>query len=257
MQKHTRIFLFVIGLALMASCAKEGPNGATGPAGPTGATGPAGPGYVGVIRGHVRLYDQYGSQVLSGLNTVSISLKNLQSTVADSAGRYLFDSVNTGAYFITAVNAGYAGTRVNNFAFLLDTLYKDISLSAIPSFTPISFSAIYDSVGLRDSLTLSFNSDSRARNCIVFVGNANTVSNATSNYLLSYVIPIPPFVTTVGFKIPAGALYNVGFLSGKLAYFAAYSYVVNDASVYEDYATGKNVYNAVNSIPAVDSAKVP
>jgi hypothetical protein len=57
-------------------------------------------------------------------------------------------------------------------------------------------------------------------------------------------------------SIPAGDLNNAGLFYGEQVYYAAYSYVVNDASVYEDMATGKNVYNAVGS-PLVDSALCP
>ena len=57
--------------------------------------------------------------------------------------------------------------------------------------------------------------------------------------------------------VPRQDLNDVGYTSGTKIYYAAYSYVVGDVSVYEDQSTGRNVYNAVNTNAIVDTTYVP
>ncbi len=56
--------------------------------------------------------------------------------------------------------------------------------------------------------------------------------------------------------IPDYELHNANIFYGETAYYAIYSYVVNDASVYADPHTGKKIYTAVGN-PIVDSATAP
>ncbi len=248
MQKTNIHFILVFGFFLFAaSCAKEGPNGPTGPAGPS---------YTGNISGHVSLYDQYGSPVLTGLNKVQITLGTTPSIYPDATGLYSYTSIVTGNYIITAADTGYAPTVLNTVQFVSGTLYRDIKLSAIPGFAITGFTAAQSSVTANDSLVINVNADTRIRRCILFVNSASTVSNDISNHLFGYIIDIPANNTTVTVSVPAQDLYNANITSGRKVYYAVYSYVVNDASVYEDFTTGKKVYNAVSN-PLIDSAIAP
>lgn len=232
-------------IIFLASCSKEGPNGATGPAGPA---------YTGTISGHVSLFDKYDSKILSGYKSVKIVL-NGATVNPDSTGYYSYINIATGNYSIAASDSAYAATTLNNVQFITGTLNRDIKLSIIPDSFLNSFTSMPASSIAADSLTINVDADSRARNCIVFLSNNSSVSNGS--YLLSYVKSIPANATKVIAVIPAQDLYNAGFTSGAKVYYAAYSYVINDVSVYEDLSTGKNVYNAVNHIPLIDSSIVP
>jgi len=248
LRNYYSLSLFLGGVLLLSSCAKEGP---------TGPTGPAGPAYTGTISGHVSLYDQYGSKVLLNLDSVKLTLSGTTTAInPDNNGFYSYSSLITGEYSIAASNSGYGATNTNNFQFLSGTLNRDIKLSAIPSFS-LSFTYAGPAASLNDSLVINCQpSDPQARNCIIFVGNTPSVGAGEANYLLSYVKAIPANAQKITGIISAQELYNAGFTSGSTAYYAVYSYPVNDQSVYEDQATGKNVYNAVSN-PQIDSALVP
>jgi hypothetical protein len=249
MVRKYRSVIFVLGIImLLASCAKEGP---------TGPTGPAGPSYTGTISGHLSVYDQYGSQVLTGLANGRVMLTPLAQVdiyLPDTAihmdvnGYYTYASkVITGSYSLFVTDTpGYAATAINSFQYLSGVLNKDIAMSAIPSFPINSLTAIVDSFTGYDSLVMGVSADTRLRRCIVFISSANTVSN--SSYLLAYEKAIPAKDTSINLMIPAQDLYNAGFTRGLTVYYAAYSYVVNDASVYDDFSTGKKVYNAVGTV---------
>ena len=145
---------------------------------------------------------------------------------------------------------------LNNFQFINDTLYKDIRLSATPGFSLSSFTASHNAGSGFDSLVIAVVPDTRIRNCIIFVSNKPSVSNAPANYLYTYIKPINANASGITVRVPAVDLNNAGIFYGEPVYYAVYSYVVNDASVYEDMVTGNNVYNAVN-YPLVDSALCP
>ncbi len=244
-------FALVIALAvifLVSSCAKEGPSGPTGPAGPS---------YTGSISGHVSLYDQYGSRVLTGIDSVKITLISSTSTGtpinADNTGYYFFSNTVTGQYDITATDSGYGATNTNNFQFLSGTLNHDIKLSAIPTF---SVGITAGSGATYDTVVVNCTSDPQVRSFVLFLGSTPAVSNAPSTFLFSTVKNIPANSVKVTNLISAQELYDAGLASGSKVYFAVYSGAVSDQSVYEDQSTGKNVYNAVSN-PQVDSAIVP
>ncbi len=245
------IIIFSI-IVLFSSCAKEGP---------TGPTGPAGPAYIGSISGHVSLYDQYGSRVLTNLKKVQLLLNSNYVVVSqdtaispDNTGFYSYSNIATGEYYMSATDTGYGATVINNFQFLNGNLNKDIKLSAIPTFS-LTFTSYAGVVS--DSLVINCTPDPQVRNCIVFVNNSASIGNQPAYYLLSYVKSIPANASQVTMVINKQELYNTEVLAtGSMAYYALYSYVVNDQSVYEDQTTGKNVYNAVSN-PVIDSALVP
>ncbi len=252
MQKKQLLTILVSGIVLLASsCSKKSKTG------PTGPTGPAGPSFKGVINGHVGVYDQYGINLLSGLENITLTMQGGKTVTADKNGYFIFDSVSTGTYKITAGGTSYATTMVPNVGFIKDTLYQHINLSLKPTFNVESFTAMHNAGSTYDSLIITAGADTRARNCIVFVNNKPAVNNQPGNYLISYVKTINPNTGIAVLRIPAWELNSAGIFFGEPVYFAAYSYVVNDASVYEDPATGKNIYNAVGTTVLIDSAICP
>ncbi len=249
MYKNSMTFIIAVALiAFTTSCSK---NGSTGPA------GPAGPSYTGAISGHVALYDQYGSRVLTGLNTAQLQLDGAAAISPDATGYYYYGNIKTGGHNIVATAAGYASTRTNNFQFLSDTLNRDIKLSAIPNFSPASVVS-YSNVGSSgDSVIVNFAPDTRVREMILFVNTNSTVNGQPGNYLVVYPKAIPANATKVTISIPASDLYDAGITSGTTIYLAAYGYVVTDGSAYEDITTGKIVYNAVSASPVTATATAP
>jgi hypothetical protein len=250
--KLTAILSFIV-LALLASCAKEGPIG------PQGFTGPS---FTGSIGGHVSFYDQYGSLVTANLNKTQLILEGSTTVLSasiypDTTGFYTFTPVSTGNYTITAANTpAYAYTILNGIQFVSGIINVDVKLSEIPVFASTAFTA--DTITNNDSLNISFAPDARLRNCIVFVYNnissADTITNTL--YLLSYKKAIAANATSTSLLVPAQDLYNVGFQPGSMVYYAEFSYVINDVSAYEDTVSGKKVYYAISN-PKLDSAIVP
>lgn len=129
------------------------------------------------------------------------------------------------------------------------------SSAAIPNFSITQFTAA-NSFTNYTNLTIKLTADPKPRNVIIFVSNNRNVNNTPSGYLLSYVVPIAAQQQIATLQVLPTDLNAAGILYPDEAYYAAYSYVVNDASVYEDEATGKNVYNAVSN-PIIDSAAIP
>ena len=259
--KNFKFVLASILLALCASCAKEGPTGPIGPAGPSFTNG--------YITGFVDLYDIYGSQILidSYYAKVELSLSgatSLTPTIAIAtdttypaiSGQYTFSYLSTGNYSITAFDTGFGYTIANNFQFVSGTLHLDIKMSAIPQFYATSFVA--NTVSANDSLVISLAADPRPRNCIVFVNSAVPADDTLTppNYILAYKVPVAGGATKATLMVPAQDLYNANFVSGQMVYYTEYSYVVNDASVYENPNTGQKMYYAINN-PIIDSAKAP
>jgi hypothetical protein len=245
-------FLWVCRLialsALFQSCAKVGPSGANG------LTGPAGPSYTNnVILGHVSLYDAYGTSILADRNHVQLSLNNGPANYADTTGLFEYSGLSTGNYQLTASDSGFAATHIGPFQCVLDTVYRDIRMSAIPTFNPISALSTPASGGV--AVAVNFTSDTRVRSCILFLFNDTTVSNDVGHFVAAYTVSFGG--GTASLVIPAQDLYNYGFVSGSKVYLAAYGYAVNDQSAYEDMTTGKTVYLAVSPAHVLDSLVTP
>jgi hypothetical protein len=237
-----------VAAVFTASCSKEGPTG------PTGASGPA---LTGTLVGHVQLFDMFGSQVYLHLTKAQLFLSTGGSALTvDSTGYYSIASFTTGNYTINATDSGYAATQVS-FNFVSGTENKDIRMSAIPDSFISTFVAYMSASSATDSLVITVLPDARQRNCIVFADTTATTANTPANYLLRYIISVPAGATTVSRSIPAQDLYNVGIASGATVHYAAYSYVIGDASAYEDLTTGRTVYNAVNDSALVAAAAAP
>jgi hypothetical protein len=254
-KNHSSIALIMIILAFSASC-KKASTGPAGPAGPVGPIGPAGTSK-GAISGHISLYDQYGTRIFTGLNSVLPGLKGGGALAGvDSTGYFAFGGLATSTYTILASCPGFGATMAFNIPVVSDTFYKDIKLSQKPAFNISTFTAFHNAGSLFDSLVLGYEADSRPRACIVFVGKNTNVSNQPANYLLYYTKILNTWSTKVNIQVPATDLNGAGIYYGEQVFYAAYSYVINDASAYEDPATGRNVYNAIGSA-IIDSAKCP
>jgi hypothetical protein len=254
----------VIAIFFLSSCVRyenQGPAYSTGHGIGNGYNN-HNSGYIGAISGHIHLYDQYGSPVTTGLAGIQVSLTGFSvTTITDNTGYYRFYNAPNGTYNLyvhdTSVAAPFADTKVLNVQLSGDSVIHDISLSAVPSFAPSSISVTLDTTTKIDSVVLTFTSNSKTRAGIVFVNNNSAVNNLPANYLKVYTVSIPDSATSVSLSIPSSDLYNLGLASGSTVYLAAYGYVTTDYSVYEDYSTGKNIYNAVSTSSATASAKVP
>ncbi len=250
MKKASFIFCLAV---LFASCAREGP---------TGPTGPVGPSLSGSISGHLKLYDMYGSSIDTGYTHAALYINTSTTALSpDVSGYYQFATVGgvaitTGMYFITASDSAFARTIKNNIQIVSGNLNVDIKMSALPDSFLYTFSANHPAGSVNDSLAFTFKTDTRQRNCIVFANSSPTVNLQPANYMWSKVIGVSPAAPFVSFLLPGQDLINAGFKSGSKVYFAAYSYVIGDVSVYEDFTTGKNVYNAVSGVH-IDSTIVP
>ncbi len=254
MVKNKLVMLSLGIVFLAASCTKKGNTGLAGPAGPAG---PSGVSFTGAINGHVSLYDMYGTKQNTGLDAVQLMLKGGATATADQNGYYFFGNVSTGTYFLSAATTGYGATMIPNIEFLSDTMNQDIKLSAIPNFNPTALSATYNHGSAFDSVVITVTPDTKPRNLILFVNNKMPVNNFPANYLLAYVKAITTWQTNVVIRVPASDLNGVNIFYGEMVYYAAYSYVTNDVSAYEDPSTGRNVYTAVGAAPLVDSAMSP
>lgn len=255
----------VCAMFLFASCVRyeeQGPVYSTGHGLGNGYNNNPNSGYVGAISGHVSLYDQYGSPVTTGLGGIQVSLIGYSVTaITDTTGYFRFYNAPNGSYNLyvhdTATVAPFADTKALNVQLTGDSVVHNISLSAIPSFSPSAIAVTLDTTTKIDSVVLTFTSNTQTRAAIVFVNNNSAVNNLPANYLKVYTVSIPASATSVSLSIPSTDLYSLGFASGSTVYLAAYGYVTPDYSVYLDYSSGKNIYNAVSTSSVTASAKVP
>lgn len=245
-----KVLVSILSLALLAGCKKKEVVG------PQGPVGPEGPSFVGNIRGHVSIFDQYGGRVVYNYLPIQVSLSGIGSVGADSVGFYHFDSVTTGNYRLSVSGDNFGATVVNGVNMLKDTLFQPVTISQKPTFNISTLIASRSTLTTGVQLDLELESDSRLRNCIVFVGKTPDVSADAGTYLLSYTIPIQANRTKVIYTIPVDALNNARIFFGEVVYFAAYSYVVGDASAYVDPATGNYMYTAIGARIA-DSTMAP
>ncbi len=108
-KKNFAISVILGVLSIISSCNKKGD------------TGPAGPSYTGAISGHVSLYDQYGTKVITNYGGVALAHDGGTSMYTDNTGYFIFGQLSTGDYNIAAKGNGYAATKANSFQFLSDT----------------------------------------------------------------------------------------------------------------------------------------
>lgn len=249
--KPTSTVAIALGCILVfAGCAKDGENG------PAGAAGPA---LTGNITGFVNLFDQYGGHILLDNDSSLVAMDGTSNaSYTDSLGCYLFSNVQTGIYNLTCTHVGFGTTKVNSLQFTGGgDLYRDIRLSAIPSFQVDSIS-IASTPGM---LTLigHLPTDVQQRTVLVFVGSAANTSADPATYLTFYNKNVMPNQGNFNIQVPATDLNALGLTTGETVYFAAYASTTtfNNSSSYQDLNTGRTVFTAISANAAVGNALVP
>ncbi|HMC96358.1 MAG TPA: carboxypeptidase-like regulatory domain-containing protein, partial [Flavobacteriales bacterium] len=240
-------------IMLLAGCAKDGDTG------PAGSTGPAGPSLSGNLTGFVSLYDQYGAHLLldNDSSIVTVDGTSWQSW-SDSLGRYTINDLHTGIYNLTCTHAGFGESKVNSLQFAGGgDLYRDIRLSAIPSFQLDSISVTTGVGGL--AITGHLAMDAQQRTVLIFAGGAANTSADPATYLSFYSRSVMANQATFTLQIPTGDLYAMGLTSGATVYFAAYGATpnFNNSSSYQDLNTGRTVFTAISANAALRSGLVP
>jgi hypothetical protein len=237
-------------ITVFAGCAKDGDTG------PAGAAGPA---LTGNITGFVNLFDQYGGHILLDNDSSLVSLDGTSTlSYTDSLGRYLFSGLQTGIYNLTCSHAGFGTTKVNSLQFTGGgDLYRDIRLSAIPSFQVDSIS-IASAPGML-TLTGHLAADVQQRSVLIFAGSASNTSADPATYLTFYSRNVMPNQGTFNIQVPTTDLNALGLTTGEQVYFAAYAATTtfNNSSSYEDLNTGRTVFTAISVNAALGNALVP
>jgi len=265
-----KISALSITLVVAASCSKTGP---TGPSGATGATGPI---LTGNMQGTVALYDVSGAKQLSptllGGDTVVLTNSSngtTWKTVTNASGDYLFSNITSGTYSTTVTKPLYGKVVTQGIQFVGGgNSDRNYALSVVPT-TSVSSLVIDDStfttngagnvaqnyVKIRGNVPVSAGETT----VIIFVSmpGANSTSSTVGNYSSTYTTTIAPGVNKFTIEIPNANLYDLGFISGNMAYFAAYIIGgTTSASSYVDWTTGQTVYTALSSTPVNTSIQV-
>lgn len=249
MKKFYPVGMFLLVMA--AACKKREVVG------PQGPVGPAGPSYKGVVTGHVSQYDQYGARIVYNYVPLQVMLQGYDTVATDSLGYFHFDSVMTGTYKMLVEGEGFGTTMVQNVSIVKDTAYQPVSVSQKPGFDITAFEAKRLDATSEVQLTITVPYDSRPRNVLILASKTPNVSGHPSTYLLSYVKAVPVSLSsTVTMRIPMADLNYARIFYGDIIYFAACSYVQNDASVYEDPYTGRDVFTAIGA-PMIDTCLAP
>lgn len=257
--KHTTLnkIIFMAGiLAILAGCSKD-----PGPQGPQGTQGNGGPSLSGNLAGYVSLYDQYGSKLLIGGDSVLVTIaSSSDSTYTDSTGKYQFNNLTTGVYDLTFSKAGYGGSKINSQQFTGGgTLYvRDEKLSQIANFNVIG---MHDSLNTTDLLITDSvaAADAKLRSVVVYIGTTPAVSADPANFVNTVFKNIAANAVSAVIDIPLSDLTNLGFTSGQTVYFATYGIASNysAASSYEDFTTGRNVFTAISAVADTSSILMP
>jgi hypothetical protein len=250
MKMPSSSMIALASILLFAGCAKDGD---------TGPAGAAGPSLTGNITGFVNLFDQYGGHILLDNDSSLVTMDGTTTlSYTDSLGRYLFSGMQTGIYNLTCAHAGFGISKVNSLQFTGGgDLYRDIRLSAIPSFQVDSVS-IASAPGML-TLTGHLAADVQQRTVLVFAGNASNTSADPATYLTFYSKNVMPNQGTFTLQVPATDLSAIGLTTGETVYFAAYAATTafNNSSSYEDLNTGRTVFTAISANAALENALVP
>jgi hypothetical protein len=245
-------FILSIIIVVFSSCTKTGPEGPTGAQGSSGASS-------GTITGHVFLTNQYGVTTdtgfaLTGVRAILYNANNntvLDSINVKSSGIFSFN-VSTGIYTVVYRDTNYGQEEDQGFQYVgpgnLEIANKE--LAHIPNFNIIKVDL--DSINHAQSnviMTDTIAPDTKPRNIAIFFGSTPTASSAPGNYLGVYTYTIAANTNKFTVKIPMVNIYNAGIPSGATAYFAIYgaAYDYTTASEYQDYATGRTIYNALSA----------
>jgi hypothetical protein len=261
--KKTILAMACIATILYLSACKKGDIG------DPGAIGPKGPVLKGSLAGNIFLFDQYGTKIPVNLQGVTVSIEgSTLSAITDSLGKWHIDSLSTGVYTLNFSKAGYALAKNQSLQFVGGGTVeiKNTSLLAVPSYQLSSTITAKDSVGIiaqtADTIAKGIvisgtytSNDTRPRSAVIFVNKTNAVSSLPSNYIFAEIKnPFPvdkknPNGTNFSIFISADELHNAGFKKGDTVYFIAYSAAngFNTLSNYQDYNTGRVIYNAIGN----------
>lgn len=238
---------------LLTACSKDAESGSMG------ATGPAGPSLTGNLTGFVSLYDQYGAHILTMNDSIPVVLgDSAMVSYTDANGKYLFSGLQTGIYNIACAKSGFGSEEVNSLQFTGGgDLYRDIRLSAIPAFNVDSLTVTSNAGGL--TVTGHIASDVQQRTILLFAGSTSGTSADPNAYLAVYNKAVMANQNNFIVQVPQGDLLAAGLTTGNTVYFAAYGATpnYNNASSYEDLGTGRMIYTAISSTPALGSGLVP
>jgi len=226
-----------------------------------GPTGPAGPQLTGKMTGFAVLVDANGNQPASKLSIiVSIDSTTKQATT-DANGYWYISGVETGTYDLTFSMTGYATTRLVQVQFTGGAIDsgKDVGtvyLCATPSFSVKTLSklstlrsdstTVHLGVQLTDSTVSGPYSPYRV---FLFFGNSS-VSSSPSNYqsVSTYAMSFHNGVDTTTIKLTPATFAAAGFAAGDSVSVVAYvANVGPNNSSYLDPATGRTIYNNINS----------
>ena len=257
--KNIRSILSFSAMAVLlftSSCKKE----VAGPAGPQGSSGPS---LSGNLSGFIWLYDQYGTRLYTDLDSAKVSIDNsTRVSYTDLNGKYMFSGLNTGNYNITIGDTLYGSDKIQDLQFVGGgDVSRDVKLSEKPTFNMTSCIAVDTVVNTVNYVKVRGNiiADVRNRMMVVFANGVSTVDATPANYILTYSKQIPGNATNFSILIPATDLYGAGMVSTSTVYFAAYSAAINfnTTSTYQDFTTGRSIYNAIGATPINFNVMVP
>lgn len=221
-------------------------------AGPAGATGPAGPSLSGTLEGYVDLFDEYGTLMspLDGVHITVAGKTHVDST--NAAGKYSIN-LSTGTYEIDLSKTGFGAMVIPSVNFVgggVQYVNTHIPLTQPASYSLSSISSTTVTGGSVTFTVTPLNTDTKNRRVACFYGTNSAVSNDPATYAGVFFINISAGSTNGIGTLTANNVNAVGIGSGSgtLVYVAAYPISVNtNASVYSDIATGRNIYNNLNT----------
>jgi hypothetical protein len=252
--KKTILAAAIIAIAL-TGCKKPA-DGATGPAGATG------PNLSGTLEGYVDLFDAYGD-LTANAASVYVTCPTKSGTDSTASNGMFTKSLSTGTYEIDFAKTGYGAIKIPSLNFvgggtqyinghIQMTQAPTYSLSTIATGTATSAGLTAISVTVTPSGV-----DTKNRKVICFLGTSGSVSYLPGNYTGTAIINIPANATTGVGSISVATANAAGVASGNVntIYIAAYPIAVNNAaSTYGDPATGKTIYNNINTASSVTTS---
>lgn len=227
------------------SCKKQGPPGDDGPVGPTGPV-PA-----GTITGKVTQFDEFGTELKTGLNTVTVSIQGTNlNAVTDENGTYVLPSVQPGIHVL-----GFRGPKTqvcqNDQVTCTGsgTLHIDATLYNKPTWTfsdlkvdgSLSSGYFEISATITPTLPTPPNGIPIYRYFIIIFSDKSTLSNSDPSSYDAYRVFAGPVGSFVASQMPA---YPAG-----TTFFAKLYSVTSFNSWYLDSKTKKPLYYSVGDTP--------
>ena len=239
-----------------------GTNGANGPAGPAG---PSGQNLVGTLTGFVNPVDEIGGTVAKA--GVQVTLDNVTPSVSvtsDADGRFSFLNLRNGTYNLTFSRAGLVTFRRIGVLHVGGDQPTYLGVSSISQPSTLTITGITATVPANSSVVtmgLNFNSPvpTSLFRYVIFASTSPNPTAATGTAVATGSFSVN--TATNSFQASATvsrfSFANAGFVSGTTLYLVAYG-STSILSTYNDPATGRLVYPALNATPSsVVSVVVP